>query len=97
MEKKINAKIAQWSSTFKQDIVNALVNNSKDGEEGTNVAQFVYNYKTLVLDDTDFKKRQRIKNDVPLHERCHALRLIQVVLVFCAKVRLPSCEDAMPR
>ena len=38
MEKKVNAKIAQWSTKFKQDIVNALVNNSKDGEEEINIS-----------------------------------------------------------
>jgi hypothetical protein len=71
MEKKINNKIAKWTSAFKQDIINAFTNKSADDAD---IAQFVYNYKTLELDPSDFKKRQRIKNDVPLHERCHALR-----------------------
>lgn len=73
MEKKVNTRISQWTSKFKQDIVNALIKNHED-KDGTNIAKFIYDYKTLVLDPTDFKKRQRIKNDVPLHERCHALR-----------------------
>jgi hypothetical protein len=71
MEKKINAKISVWTADFKRDIVDAVI-NVKGGD--TNIAEFIYNYKTLVLEATDFKKRQRVKNDVPLHERYRALR-----------------------
>ena len=71
MEKKINNKIARWTINFKQDIINAFMNK---GDNDVDIAQFVYNYKIIELDPGDFKKRQRIKNDVPLHERCHALR-----------------------
>tara|TARA_B110000046_G_scaffold185854_2_gene229894 strand:+ start:28003 stop:28497 length:495 start_codon:yes stop_codon:yes gene_type:complete len=72
MERKINAKIAAWCSTFKKDVVDLIVTN--DGKDSNAIAKFIYNYPTIVLDTTDFKKRQRVKNDVPLHERCYALR-----------------------
>lgn len=71
MEKKINAKVSVWTADFKRDIVDAVINGK--GSD-TNIVEFIYNYKTLVLEATDFKKRQRVKNDVPLHERCRALR-----------------------
>lgn len=70
MERKINAKVAAWCSTFKKSVVDLMVKS----DDSTEVAKFIYNYPTIVLESTDFKKRQRIKNDVPLHERCCALR-----------------------
>lgn len=72
MERKINAKISAWCSTFKKDVVDFVVTTGE--KDGKVVAQYIYNYPNIILEPTDFKKRQRIKNDVPLHERCGALR-----------------------
>ena len=72
MERKINAKVSAWCSTFKKDVVDLIVKTG-DGNSAE-VAKYIYNYPIIVLESTDFKKRQRIKNDVPLHERCCALR-----------------------
>ena len=38
------------------------------------IVDAVINVKGGDTNITDFKKRQRVKNDVPLHERCRALR-----------------------
>ena len=38
------------------------------------VLQYVYDYDNVVLEDTDFQKRKRVKNTVPYFERCKALR-----------------------
>ena len=36
--------------------------------------QFIYDYEGLILNGSDFIKRKRVKNEVPLVNRCCALR-----------------------
>lgn len=78
MEKRINRKINEYIFTYKQHIKDQLLNLSKeksfDDEKMTNLIQVLYDYPTLMLNKDDFQKRKRIKNVVPLHERCCALK-----------------------
>ena len=78
MEKRINKKINEYIFTYKQHIKDQLLNLSKeksfDDEKMTNLIQVLYDYPTLMLNKDDFQKRKRIKNVVPLHERCCALK-----------------------
>ena len=39
-----------------------------------NLLQELYDHPVLKLDKTDFQKRKRVKNVVPLHDRCIACR-----------------------
>ncbi len=72
MEKRINQRIENYFQTFKTDIKNVIVNKKiTDPEE---IMSYIYNYNTLQFEKKDFQKRKRIKNIVPLNDRCNALR-----------------------
>ena len=77
MEKRINKKVNDHMSQYKTFIKEKLLNFNSDSmnkEEIVNLVQIFYDYPTLILSKDDFQKRKRIKNIVPLHERCCALK-----------------------
>ena len=82
MEKQINQKIEQYQVQFKSDIKdwlathNASIMGSKDKSLVLNgeFLQFIYDYNNMQINDTDLKKRKRIKNVVPQYELCIAKR-----------------------
>jgi len=95
MERKINKKIDEAFTNYKQDIKAGIVGaitaiNCKIDEvesvmtaatikqsvqtELMNLLQELYDQPILKLDKTDFQKRKRVKNVVPLHDRCVACR-----------------------
>ena len=76
MEKKLNVKIASWFSTFKKQIASKILDTDSD-KEPTELLQYIYNYPHLSLTKQDLQKRTRIKNTVPYHDRCRALRANQ--------------------
>ena len=82
MEKHINHKIEQYQVSFKSDIKKWLVSHNakmvdnKDQETVLNseFLQFIYDYNSMQMNESDFKKRKRIKNAVPQFELCIAKR-----------------------
>lgn len=75
MEKRINTKVKVWTSDFKNDIVEKLQNlNSIDEKDKLHLLEYIYSYGHLEFKKEDIKKRTRVKNIVPFHERCRALR-----------------------
>jgi len=98
MERKINKKIEEAFTNYKQDIKTGIVGvitsiNCHIDEtisdittsipsvmkqtvktELMNLLQELYDHPVLKLDKTDFQKRKRVKNVVPLHDRCIACR-----------------------
>ena len=82
MEKHVNQKIEQYQLKFKNDIKEWLqANNASlvDNKNKTTILngeflQFIYDYNGMQMNDTDFKKRKRIKNKVPQFELCIAKR-----------------------
>lgn len=95
MERKINKKIDEAFTNYKQDIKAGIVGaitaiNCKIDEvesvmtaatikqsvqtELMNLLQELYDQPVLKLEKTDFQKRKRVKNVVPLHDRCIACR-----------------------
>lgn len=78
MEKRINKKISDYTSTYKTEIKDVLLKLSEENhiekEKIASVIQTLYDYPSLCLTKDDFQKRKRIKNIVPLHERCCALK-----------------------
>ena len=74
MEKRLNAKIDLWTTDFKGELAGKIQNaDMVDGAKAT-LLQFIYEYKHLELKKEDIQKRTRVKNHVPFHERCRALR-----------------------
>ena len=81
MEKQLTQKIEHHQQAFKDDIKEWLKDNKiqmLDSEKNqvlnSEFLQFIYDYTALEINDTDFKKRKRIKNAVPQFELCIAKR-----------------------
>jgi len=75
MEKRLNHKYTNWLGNFK----GAIRKNIMDQEQLTKemkikLLEFIYNYPSFVITKEDLQKRKRVKNIVPYHERCCALR-----------------------
>ena len=76
MERRLNKKLDDYISSFKDDI------REKAGQLGMNddnnkinyLLQYIYDYDKLSFDKEDLQKRKRVKNFVPLYERCCAKR-----------------------
>ena len=81
MEKQINQKLEQHQIKFKADIKEWITTRNiviMDKSQATNCnsefMQFIYDYNGIQMNETDFKKRKRIKNIVPQFELCVAKR-----------------------
>jgi hypothetical protein len=82
MEKHITQKLEKFQIQFKTDIKewltshNATVSDSKHPTNNldSEFLKFVYDYNSMTMNETDFKKRKRIKNIVPQFELCIAKR-----------------------
>jgi len=82
MEKHINQKLEHFQLKFKTDIkewltthsVSMVDNNNHSNVLNSEFLQFIYDYSNMQINETDFKKRKRIKNVVPQFELCIAKR-----------------------
>ena len=75
MEKRIQKKVDVYMKEFKSKIKEQCeLCSNYNSKESNNLLQFIYDYPPLEFTQDDLKKRKRIKNTVPLHERCCALR-----------------------
>ena len=70
MERRINKKIENYISDFKENVKQKASELGKDLE----LVQYIYDYERLILVKDDFMKRKRVKNIVNLSERCCAKR-----------------------
>ena len=89
MERRINARIEAHSFGFKQEIaaqfeavrqkwaaphVAANPQCTEMQRDYTAIMNFIYEADKLKLTKDDFAKRKRVKNAVPMFDRCHAKR-----------------------
>lgn len=70
MEKKANAKIMEYVAGLQTTIISML----EQGESSETVIQYIQEYPSFSLETEDFTKRKRIKNKIPLADRCCAKR-----------------------
>lgn len=75
MERRLNKKVESYITTFKDNIREkatqlGLINDVKS----TQLLQYIYDYDRLMLNKDDFQKRKRVKNFVPIYDRCCAKR-----------------------
>ena len=70
MEKKIQSQIDYNFEEFK----NMVIDNLKNDMSREEIIQNINSFKTLQLTKEDFKKRKRVKNNIPLYNRCCACR-----------------------
>ena len=79
MERRVNKKVVDYICGFKDSIVNDIqyiMNNDninlKDKQQ--HLINKIYNYSSMSIEKEDFAKRKRVKNSVPVFERCCAKR-----------------------
>lgn len=75
MEKKLNRMIADYIVNLKQNIKQKAI--SLDFSEESKIEeliQYIYNTERFNLSKDDVSKRKRIKNTIPVNNRCHAKR-----------------------
>ena len=90
MEKRINARIQQYISAFKDDIKNKMRElNFENNQKVNDLLEHVYEYDRLVLKEDDFVKRKRVQNAIPSSNRCNAKRANGVQ---CTRRRKTDCE-----
>ena len=74
MEKRIQKKVDEYMKHFKESIKEQITDKNIEPVLYSDILQLIYDYPSLEITQDDLKKRKRIKNTVPLHERCGALR-----------------------
>jgi hypothetical protein len=90
MEKRINSRIQQYVSQFKDDVRNKIVELGFEGNSNTNdLLEYLYEYDRLVLQKDDFIKRKRVQNSIPALNRCSAKRANGEQ---CTRRRRDDCE-----
>lgn len=90
MEKRINDQLKQYLSKFKDDVRDKIVELGLGETERINeLLEFVYEYNRLTFEKEDFMKRRRVKNSVPMENRCNAKRANGEQ---CTRKRRDDCE-----
>jgi hypothetical protein len=75
MERRLNKQLETYITTFKDCIREKSVQLGLIQEPHINqLLQYIYDYERLVLTKEDFQKRKRVKNFVPIFDRCCAKR-----------------------
>jgi len=75
MEKRLNKKVESYITLFKDSIKEKatqmdIINNNQINE----LLHYIYDYDRLSFNKEDFMKRKRVKNFVPIFDRCCAKR-----------------------
>lgn len=74
METRINNKFDTYIQEFKGSIIDVVKKQCLEQSQMENIVQIVYDYEKFKLTKDDFTKRKRVKNTIPLHDRCCAKR-----------------------
>ena len=75
MEKRLNKKAEGYITTFKDSIREKVTQMGMTKDTQVNqLLQYIYDYERLTLNKDDFIKRKRVKNFVPIFDRCCAKR-----------------------
>lgn len=75
MERRLNKKLESYITNFKDSIRDKVTQMGMSKNEQTNqLLQFIYDYDRLSFNKEDFQKRKRVKNFVPIFDRCCAKR-----------------------
>ena len=75
MEKRLNKKAEGYITTFKDAIREKATQLGMTKNDQINqFIQYIYDYERLSFTKEDFQKRKRVKNFVPIFDRCCAKR-----------------------
>ncbi len=74
METRINKKINSYIYQLKNDMKNMIEAKCSIESERNSLINYINEISILELEQSDFSKRKRIRNNVPIYERCNAKR-----------------------
>jgi hypothetical protein len=75
MERRLNKKVETYITTFKDSIREKATQLGLSNDiKSTQLLQYIYDYDRLSFGKEDFQKRKRVKNFVPIYDRCCAKR-----------------------
>ena len=75
MERRLNKKVESYITSFKDSIrEKATSMDMHKNEQVSQLLQYIYDYDRLSFNKEDFQKRKRVKNFVPIFDRCCAKR-----------------------
>jgi energy-converting hydrogenase Eha subunit F len=75
MERRLNKKLETYITSFKDNIKEKTILLGMNTNEDINqLLQYIYDYDRLSFCKEDFQKRKRVKNFVPIFDRCCAKR-----------------------
>ena len=74
MERTINKKVETYITTLKDCIRDRASELDLKGDKMNNLIQYIYDYERLTFNKDDFVKRKRVRNVIPVYDRCCAKR-----------------------
>lgn len=90
MERRLNKKFETYISGFKDKIRDKVYElEFEEKNKANDLLEFVYEYERLIFQKEDVSKRKRIKNSIPLTNRCNAKRANGEQ---CTRRRKENCE-----
>jgi len=90
MEKRLSKKAECYSTNFKDNIREKVTQLGLNKNDQVNqLLQYIYDYERLSFAKEDFQKRKRIKNFVPIFDRCCAKRASEEQ---CTRRKKEGCE-----
>lgn len=74
MEKRVNKKIEVYVSDFKKEICEKLKESGLSSGELSKLNEFIFEYPRCSIEKDELVKRKRVKNSIPVDNRCSAKR-----------------------
>jgi hypothetical protein len=75
MERRFNKKVEMYITSFKESIRDKATQLGLNNDiKSIQLLQYIYDYDRLSFNKEDFQKRKRVKNFVPIYDRCCAKR-----------------------
>ena len=90
MERRLNKKVETYITNLKDNIRDKISEMGMSKNEQVNhLLQYIYDYDRLSFNKEDFQKRKRVKNFVPVFDRCCARRANNEQ---CTRRKKDDCE-----
>jgi hypothetical protein len=90
MERRLNKKLENYITLFKDSIKEKATQlNIINNDEVNQLLHYIYDYDRLSFNKEDFMKRKRVKNFVPIFDRCCAKRATSEQ---CTRRKKDGCE-----
>ena len=74
MERRISKLVRSHEQHFKEQVRQWVLENMTDSAKSSELIQYVYDFPNVQLNPEDFVRRKRVKNMVPVCDRCIANR-----------------------